>query len=281
MSSKGLTGAITYSINEASLAALPSDAARQDFRNRIADATANWSQTAGISITQAPTGQAGRVTVDISTDPQRDLDDGVVYTDPNDTTRRIVSFSDEWITWAPESKDRIVSHEFGHVLGLKDIPPGGGCPNLETIMRQTGATEASNIIADMQLQNGFTGCSQPGNEFWCSHHLPQPARPTSCDTAAAKKSNSTKGTRGTLTPTPTPTPVASPPPTGGGGGPTYCDMFPGYFCNGGGGTGGYGGGGYESCDGVYRQDPWTTCAGGSCETHYDYVLVGYYCSYSF
>ena len=102
-SSVAIRSPFTYSIDEQSLALLP-ESARQDFRNRIAAAAADWGQRAGVSITQSASGQAGDVTVRISNTTSIRNDDGLVTIDPSDSSRRIVTFSDEWDAWATESK---------------------------------------------------------------------------------------------------------------------------------------------------------------------------------
>lgn len=63
-SDKNLPGNITYSFNDAEIAAaFGNDAAKiQDFKSRMAAATADWAQRTGRSITAAPAGQSGNVT---------------------------------------------------------------------------------------------------------------------------------------------------------------------------------------------------------------------------
>jgi hypothetical protein len=58
-SDKKLTGNITYSFDEASLALLPSDTDRQAFRSAMIAAANDWAQRTGRSISQAPTGRPG------------------------------------------------------------------------------------------------------------------------------------------------------------------------------------------------------------------------------
>lgn len=54
-----LRGNITYSFDEASLALLSSEEARQNFRNAITAAANDWAQRTGRSISGAPSGQTG------------------------------------------------------------------------------------------------------------------------------------------------------------------------------------------------------------------------------
>ena len=168
-------------------------------------------------------------------------------------------------------KDRISSHEIGHLLGLKDIHPGE-CSGVESIMRQTGSSTDS-LTADLQLRNGYS-CSQPDpNSPLCQDKfkLPQPQRPNNCDVQKVKDRN----------PPPTPTPTPTPTPGGGGGGPTYCELYPS-SCYGGGG-GGPSGGGY-SCYDTYEQRTYQNCVtidgNTECSTESRYVYVGQSCYFN-
>ncbi len=198
--SRKLIGPITFSFNMASLTQrFPNPDDRTDFMNRMRAAAADWAQATGISISEAPAGQTGNVTIQVEpsvdangNDTRTGRDNGYVDFDPpGDTTssRRILGISDEWTTWSAAGKDRLASHEWGHILGLKDVPPlgtDGSCPGVETIMRQLGHTPN---LANAQLRNGYD--AQP--------MLPAPQRPNPCDELKAL----------TLQP---------PPPVGGGGG---------------------------------------------------------------
>jgi hypothetical protein len=65
-----LNGPITYSFNEASLANLPNDQARQDFKNRMMTAINDWADKTGVGITFTTTPQpSSHVTVTVSPDP--------------------------------------------------------------------------------------------------------------------------------------------------------------------------------------------------------------------
>jgi hypothetical protein len=108
------------------------------------------------------------------------MNNGLVANDPMNSSKRLMTFSDEFKDWHQESKDRIISHEFGHLMGLIDVGTNA-CSGVETIMRQVGP-DATN--ADVQLLNGFNctviiPCAD-------SAKLPQPQRPNSCDANLAK-----------------------------------------------------------------------------------------------
>lgn len=132
-----LTGNITYSFNEASLSLLSSDEARQNFRSMVHSAAAHWAQRTGRSITAAPAGQSGNVTVGVSNKTEVREGSGMVTVDPSNSARRIIEFSDEFNAYSTAGQLRLTKHEWGHVAGLKDVPTDA-CPGVTTIMRQTG-----------------------------------------------------------------------------------------------------------------------------------------------
>ncbi len=96
-------------------------------------------------------------------------------------------FSNEWPEWTSAGKDRLVSHEWGHILGLPDVA-ADTCTNVETIMREFGPGAS---YGDQQLQ----GLAP----------LPAPPRPNNCDACAAKDKQAGQ-TLGTSCPEPTPCP---------------------------------------------------------------------------
>ena len=192
-----LNGDITYSFDEASLAAMfPNPMDRTDFKNRMLAAANDWATKTGQSITQAPAGQTGNVTIKVENSQRTREDNGYVGFDPpgdSNSSRRIMGFSDEWTSWSDAGKDRLASHEWGHVLGLKDVNPDE-CSGVETVMRRLGP---GATLADLQLSNGYT-CETSGGPGTCpaNQNLPQPPRPNPCDEGKAES----------LQPTPTPTP---------------------------------------------------------------------------
>ena len=197
-----LTGNITYSFDEASLALLSSDAARANFRSTVQAAAADWAQRTGRSISQAPAGESGNVTVRISSDQDIRDNNGRVAIDPANSARRTMDFSDEFNGFSAAGQNRLTSHEWGHVLGLPHVAPDD-CSSVTTVMRQLGPTAQ---VADAQLRNGYT-CETSGGPGTCADNLnlPQPPQPSACDAAKAQSLNPT--------PTPTPTPENCPRPT--------------------------------------------------------------------
>ena len=195
-----LTGNITYSYDEQSLGLLSSDAARQNFKSKVDAAAADWAQRTGRTISLAPTGQSGNVTVGISNAQTVRDNNGDVGPDPTNPARRTLQFSDEFNGFSTAGQERLTSHEWGHVLGLPDVAPDG-CPGVTTVMRQLGP---GSTLADAQLRNGYT-CETSGGPGTCADNLnlPQPPQPTPCDAAKAQSLN--------VTPTPTPTPTPCPP----------------------------------------------------------------------
>ncbi len=198
-----ITGPIAYSFDEAALSAgFNNDQAKiNDFKTRLTNAANDWAMKTGVTIAPAPTGQAGNVTITVSSlQPVRD-DNGLVTIDENNGSRRIMSFSDEFNGFSEAGRDRLASHEWGHIFGLRDVAPGA-CAGVETVMRQLGP---SSTLADAQLRNGYTCEISGGGPTACpdSQKLPQPPRPNTCDDAKAES----------LQPPPPP----PPPPDGGGG----------------------------------------------------------------
>ncbi|HKB68282.1 MAG TPA: hypothetical protein VKC61_20645 [Pyrinomonadaceae bacterium] len=201
-----LTGDITYSFDEASLSLLSSDAERANFKSKMQAAAADWAQRTGRSITAAPAGQSGNVTIGISNSQTVRDNNGLVGIDPANSSRRTMEFSDEFSGFSTAGQERLGSHEWGHVLGLPDVAPDG-CSGVTTVMRQTGP---GAVLGDAQLRNGYT-CETSGGPGTCADNLnlPQPPQPTASDAAKAQTLNATP----TPTPEPSPTPQNCPRPT--------------------------------------------------------------------
>lgn len=163
-------GGIIYSLASDAdlLAALGSQQAVDDFKSRARTAANDWATRAGVSIREATSGETSNVTVSAS-DSQRARDaTGYVDDDPNNSSRRVLVASSEYSGWSEEGKDGLFSHEWGHVIGLEDVPDDQ-CPGVNTIMRQTSTPQ--------QLVNGYSG-AQPV--------LNRPRRPVNCDLDKAK-----------------------------------------------------------------------------------------------
>lgn len=185
-SNSKLQGPITFSFNDTALASVfPTQAARDDFKSRTRTAAADWAQKTGVSITEAPSGQAGNVTITASSDSHIQDVDGEVSTDPANSNRRIITYSSEFSAWSSAGRDRMASHELGRILGLRDVP-SDGCPGVQTVMRQNGP---GSIAADLQLRNGYTceamSNTTVGDPNGCPANtkLMQPMRPNPCDSA--------------------------------------------------------------------------------------------------
>ncbi len=220
-SSNKLTGNVTYSFDQASLNLLSSDEARDNFRSVMRAAAADWAQQTGRSITEAPAGQSGNVTIRINSDPAIRDASGLVSHDPGNDSRRIIDISNEFNGYSTDGQNRLGKHEWGHVMGFLDVDPGA-CPDVTTIMRRTGPGAA---LGNLQLRNGYN-CEMTGGPGTCdpSQNLPQPPAPTACDGARARS----------LNPTPSPTPT---PPGDGPEEPCYVSGN----CSDGGDPGSYGG----------------------------------------
>jgi hypothetical protein len=172
-----LCGTISYSFDNSTLALLGDQADQNEFKTEVGDAFSDWSQKTGRAATQATTG-VGNVTVKVSDSIGTNQDAGNVRVDPSNSTRRIVTIYYDFPGWAPESKDRLLSHEIGHVFGLVDITPTQ-CSSFTTVMRQLSGYPQNYV----QLQNGYQ-CRLTPN-CTAADKLPQPQRPTTCDASIA------------------------------------------------------------------------------------------------
>lgn len=115
-----LNGPMTYSFDEASLNALPTEQARQDFKNRIIAAANDWAAKTGVSITLTQSAQtSSHVTAQISTElyirDSKGLAGGPPL--PIGNTQRYLLFSDNFHTWSGDGKNWITSHEWATSWG--------------------------------------------------------------------------------------------------------------------------------------------------------------------
>lgn len=190
VSSVKIQGPITYWFDNVRIDSLLSPTDANDFRSRVEAAAQDWATKTGISITK---GTSGKLRIRVSGATQYTDANGKVEPDPNSPGNMLMTFSTEWPQWNAAGKDRIASHEWGHVIGFSDVLESA-CTGVETIMRQGSADSAT---FDNQLKGLAT--------------LPAPGRPNACDVCAAKDKQA--GTPlGSSCPTPTPTPT----PTSGG-----------------------------------------------------------------
>ncbi|HKC62289.1 MAG TPA: hypothetical protein VKB86_01565 [Pyrinomonadaceae bacterium] len=173
-----LQGTDPLKLNSPIIYSFPSDAtllavfnnnqeAVDDFKSRARTAAQDWASRTGISISESPAGQAGNVTISAS-NSQTIRDAGAqVDIDHSDSSRRTITFSDDYMTWSSEGRDFTFSHEWGHVIGMSDVLPDD-CSGVNTVMREAYS---------QQLVNGNSG-AQPA--------LNRPIRPTNCDLNKAK-----------------------------------------------------------------------------------------------
>ncbi len=208
VASTKVQGPITYWFADDRIETSLSPADVTDFKNRLRAAAQDWATKTGISILEVPSG--GKVRIIISGVPTIQAVNGVVT--PDQTFPNVVrmTFSDEWPQWNSAGKDWIASHEWGHVIGFRDVPEDA-CTSVETIMRQ-GSDDV--VTFDNQLK-GLAPLRGPG-------------RPNDCDVCAAqdKQAGFVLGTS-CLTPTPEPAqPSCQPRPLGSPDSPRECFVPP-------------------------------------------------------
>lgn len=169
-----LTGSITVSFDESSLSSIyPDPEQRKDFKDRVTAAVNDWAAKTGVSIQMAAPGQTGNARVSLNSSEairdaggrafRRNRCQGCGNGAPYDE----VQISDNFSEWSSEGKDRLLSHELGHVLGFQDVEPEE-CAGVSTVMRQA----AAQPVGEQQLRNGYN--TEP--------RLPEPPRPNECDT---------------------------------------------------------------------------------------------------
>ena len=185
-------GPITYWFDDSRIDPFlsPKDAA--DFKAHLSAAASDWAVKTGVSITE--TSGSGKVRIIISTVPSIRNVNGEVAADQSFPGVIRMTFSNEWPEWNDAGKDRLASHEWGHVIGFVDVSEST-CLTVETIMHQFSS---DNTIFDNQLKGAAP--------------LPAPGRPNACDACAAKDKQAGVAL-GTSCPTPSPSPSPSPSPT--------------------------------------------------------------------
>jgi hypothetical protein len=171
---------VIYYLDTSTFSLLGSPQATTVFTTAVSNAAQDWATKTNKAITSTTNAALANVTISISNSTPVRTNNGLVTNDPMNSSKRLMTFSDEFKDWHQESKDRIISHEFGHLMGLVDVTTNG-CPGVETIMRQVGPDA---VNGDLQLLNGFNctviiPCAD-------SAKLPPPQRPNSCDANLAK-----------------------------------------------------------------------------------------------
>src|ERR1043165_7250287 len=101
-----LDGPLVYSFasDATLLASLGSQQAVDDFKARARAAANDWASRSGVSISEAPAGQVGNVTITASNNEQVRGAGAQVGFDPTNPTRRIMTFSDQSTGWSAEGK---------------------------------------------------------------------------------------------------------------------------------------------------------------------------------
>lgn len=206
VSTNKVQGPITYWFDNVVIDSLLTPDAANDFRDRLKAAATDWATRTGVTISE---GASGKIRIRVSGVTFYRNINGVVEPDQSHPGGTVMTFSTEWPEWNAAGKDRISSHEWGHILGIGDVPETG-CPLVETIMRQFSA---NSTTFDNQLKGTAT--------------LPKPGRPIFCDWCNVKDKQAGL-TLGTSCPAPTPEyapePCAEPIFDGGGGG--SCECYP-------------------------------------------------------
>lgn len=158
--------------------------AAENFKARVRAGANDWATKTGISITEAT---SGNVRIRISGTTFYTNSNGVAEPDQNNPGGKLMTFSIEWPQWTTAGKDRLVSHEWGHIIGFGEVAVST-CISVPTIMRRFSST---NSTFDNQLKGTAT--------------LPLPGRPNPCDSCAAKDKQAGVAL-GTSCPTPSPSP---------------------------------------------------------------------------
>jgi hypothetical protein len=155
---------------------LPTQADADNFRSRVRAAATDWSSKTGTTISEST--NSGQVKVRVSGVTLYRNANGVVEPDPNSPGNKMMTFSTEWAEWSAAGKDRLTSHEWGHIIGFQDVAESG-CLGIDTIMRQFSS---NSTTFDNQLKGTAS--------------LPAPGRPNECDSCAGrdKQANQTLGT---------------------------------------------------------------------------------------
>jgi len=196
---------ITYWFDNDHINSLLTPDAADDFRTRLKATATDWATKTGVTISE---GASGQVRIRVSGVTFYRNINGVVEPDQSHPGGKVMTFSTEWPEWNGAGKDRIASHEWGHILGICDVPENG-CPFVETIMRQFSADSTT-------FDNQLKGTAM----------LPKPGRPIFCDwcNVKDKQAGLMLGTSCPVpTPEETPEPCAGPTFDGGGAGSCECD----------------------------------------------------------
>jgi hypothetical protein len=188
-----ITGPITYWFDSYQIVGFSFLTEEQavNFRERVKAAATDWSTRTGIVFTEVSSG--GNVRIRVSGASLYTANNGVVDNDQNFPGKMVMTFSVEWPLWTDAGKDRLASHEWGHIIGFRDVADTG-CAGVETIMRQFNSDP---VESEAQLRG-----TQP---------LPAPGRPNACDACAAKDKQAGVAL-GTSCATPSPSPSPSPTP---------------------------------------------------------------------
>jgi hypothetical protein len=146
------------------------------------------------------------VTLRVSNDQAVRDGSGLVTPDSADSSRRIINISNEWPGYSADGQQRLTRHEWGHVLGLPDVP-SDSCTSVNTVMRQTGPTAAAG---NLQLRNGYSCEFLGAGNCTPDQLLPQPPGPTDCDSGRVLVINPTPTPASTPEPCPRPTSCKAP-----------------------------------------------------------------------
>lgn len=130
-----VTGPITYWFDNSQIvgASFLTEEQAANFRERVKAAATDWATRTGIVFTEVSSG--GSVRIRVSGASLYTSANGVVDSDQSFPGKKVMTFSVEWPHWTAAGKDRLASHEWGHIIGFKDVADTG-CAGVETIMRQ-------------------------------------------------------------------------------------------------------------------------------------------------